>query len=221
MTTSAPAWLRRVGPAATDDPPAWFTRFSPPHGARRRSAVLVLVGPGPDGAEDVVLTERAHHLRSHAGQVSFPGGAIDPGDDGPVQAALREAEEEVGLDPGSVDVLGELPPLYLRPSSNAVTPVIGWWREPGPIGVVDTGEVAQVVRAPLGTLLDPVNRFLVIAPGGYRGPGFEVDGLFVWGFTAQLLSSVFDLAGLSVPWDQTRRRRLPPRMLAPYLRGRA
>ncbi len=219
--TTPPEWLHRVGPAAAEETPAWITRFAPPRGVRRRSAVLILVGPGEDGTgEDVVLTERSPHLRSHAGQVSFPGGAIDEGDPGPVAAALREAEEEVGLVPGSVEVLGELPSVYLRPSSNSVTPVIAWWRRPGPIGVVDEREVARVVRVPVAQLLDPANRFLVTAPGGYRGPGFEVSGLFVWGFTAQLLATVFDLAGLSRPWDQSVRRRLPPRMLTPYLRSR-
>ena len=68
-------------------------------------------------------------MRSHPGQVSFPGGSIDPGET-PREAALREAEEETGLDPAGVEVFGELPELWLPPSNFAVTPVLGWWREP-------------------------------------------------------------------------------------------
>ena len=99
----------------------------PPEGSdARRGAVLMLFGEGEHGGE-LLLTERAHHMRSHPGQVSFPGGSIDPGET-PVEAALREAQEETGLDPAGVDVFGELPELWLPPSNFAVTPVLGWWR---------------------------------------------------------------------------------------------
>ncbi|PKW26533.1 NUDIX hydrolase [Phycicoccus duodecadis] len=214
--TSAPAWLTRL--AARDDlrDHAWFAAHPPPRSGARESAVLVLFGPGEHGV-DVVLTERAHTLRAHPGQVSFPGGGVDPGDDGHAGAALREAQEEVGLDPEGVDVLAVLPPLYLTPSRNAVTPVVGWWPEPAPIGVVDRREVARVVRAPVDDLLDPARRFTAVF-GDYRAPGFEVSGLFVWGFTAMLLDSLLDLAGLTVPWDDTVERGLPDSVMSPWMR---
>jgi hypothetical protein len=148
-------------------------------------------------------------MRSHAGQVSFPGGAIDPGDSGPVSAALREAQEEVGLDPSGVQVVAELPPLYLPPSNFVVTPVLAWWNRPAPISVVDHLEVARVLRAPLSELTDPARRFTVSHPSGFVGPGFDIDGLLVWGFTAGLLSKVIELAGLEQPWDTDVRRPLP------------
>jgi len=178
----------------------------------------MLFGPDPRGGEDVVLTERAHTLRSHPGQVSFPGGRLDPDDDGSVAAALREAEEEVGLDPSGVEVLATFPDLFLAPSQHAVTPVLAWWPSPVPVGVVDRGEVERVLRVPVGDLVAPANRFTAVF-GPYRGPAFEVHDLFVWGFTAMLLSSLFDLAGLAVPWDTTLERPLPDRVMSPWMRG--
>jgi len=202
------------------DPPDYFEQFRPPPDPPRRSAVLMLFGPDPRGGEDVVLTERAHNLRTHAAQVSFPGGGLEDGDAGPVDAALREAEEEVGVDPSSVEIVGSLPPLFLGPSGHAVTPVLGWWHTPGPIGVVDEIEVAQVVRVPVGGLIASANRFNVVGPRGYRGPGFEASGLFVWGLTAMLLSVLFDLADLTTPWDESVERDLPDHIIQAWLRGR-
>ncbi|WP_040156139.1 NUDIX hydrolase [Mobilicoccus massiliensis] len=209
-----PEWLGRVRPALDAEIPDWFAEFVPPPRPARRSAVLMTFAEGDHGS-DVILTERASTLRSHAAQVAFPGGHVDPVDDGPVGAAIREAEEEVGLDPASVQVIDELPPLYMHPSQNAVTPVLAWWREPHPIGVVDEAEVARVVRADVDHLLDPANRFTVRLDS-FSGPGFEVDGLFVWGFTAMLLSHVFDLGGLTRPWNEHRELPLPHHLRATY-----
>jgi 8-oxo-dGTP pyrophosphatase MutT (NUDIX family) len=183
-------------------PHGW--RATPPGGAAvRPAAVLILVGQGLDGP-DVLLTRRADTLSSHPGQVAFPGGRRDPGDVDDAACALREAQEEVGVDPSGVTVLGTLPPLWVPPSGHQVVPVLAWWHEPGPVGVVDPSEVASVLRAPVADLVDPANRVGVRYPSGRGdGPGFRVGGLFVWGFTAGLLSWVLDLAGLAVPWDST------------------
>lgn len=217
--TPAPEWLTRLAARADLSDHPWFVAHPAPDTGVRHSAVLVLFGPGADGEVDVLLTERSHTLRSHPGQVSFPGGRLDPEDDGPVAAALREAEEEVGLDPGGVEVLATWPALHLAPSSSAVTPVLGWWPEPVPVGVVDRAEVARVARVPLEELLDAGRRFTAVF-GPYRGPGFEVQGLFVWGFTAMLLDAVLDLAGLTRPWDTGVERELPERVMSPWMRDR-
>jgi 8-oxo-dGTP pyrophosphatase MutT (NUDIX family) len=230
-----PAWLDTLGGTPPGDLPDYFRSFPSPAEPRRSSAVLILFGPtgesapGADGVDGVgvVLTERSARLRSHAGQVSFPGGGIDDGDEGPVGAALRESEEEIGLDRTSVDIVATLPSLYLSPSGNSVSPVVGWWHTPGPIGVVDPREVAHVIHAPLADLLHADNRFTVVGPTGFVAPGFEAGGLFVWGFTAMLLNAVFEASGLTRPWDETRKRGIPRGMgpsardVARYVANRA
>jgi len=208
-----PRWMAHLVAQLGRQEPGFFSRFLPPHEGGRQSAVLILLGPNAEGGEDVVLTERSHGMRSHAGQVSFPGGSIDPIDSGPVSAALREAQEEVGLDPAGVEVVAELPAVYLPPSNFVVTPVLAWWVRPGPISIVDRFEVARVLRVPLSELTDPARRFTVSHPSGFVGPAFDIDGLLVWGFTAGLLSKVIELAGLERSWDRDDHRPLPPRLI--------
>jgi 8-oxo-dGTP pyrophosphatase MutT (NUDIX family) len=151
-------------------------------------------------------------MRSHAGQPAFPGGAVDPDDDGPVAAALREAEEETGLDPSGVEVFGQLPVIHILPSRYAVTPVLGWWRKPSQVGVVDPAEVASVHRVPLADLTDPANRFRVRHRSGYVGPAFGVAGLVVWGFTGGLIDRLLTLLGWDRPWDRSIVRDLPEKL---------
>jgi len=210
VSVTRPGWIddALAAIAAADD--GHFARFAPPEGAGgRESAVMMLFGPADGGGEDVVLTERAHTLRSQPGDISFPGGKREPGDDSAAAAALRETREEVGIDPATIDVVAELPDLFLQPRQFVVTPVLGWWRAPSPLDAVDPREVHRAVRAPLSHLLDPAARFTVSHPSGYKGPGFEFDGLFIWGFTAMLLSAVLDFGGLTVPWDRRVERPLP------------
>jgi 8-oxo-dGTP pyrophosphatase MutT (NUDIX family) len=202
-----PDWLRPLAEEIPRVEGKHFTRFLPPAEGGRSSAVLVLFGEGPEGP-DLLLIERAHTMRSHAGQPAFPGGAQDPEDDGPIAAALREAQEEVGLDPSSVELLGVLPALFLPPSGFVVHPVVAWWRQPHLVDVVDAAEVAAVVRVPLSELTDPANRFRVAHPSGFTGPAFEVRGLVVWGFTAGLIAGILTLAGWEQPWDTSQVRPL-------------
>ncbi|HEV7195115.1 MAG TPA: CoA pyrophosphatase [Pedococcus sp.] len=206
-----PAWLERAHAGIASADRGFFERFAPPPEGGRLSSVLLLFGPAAGGGEDIVLTERAHTLRSQPGDISFPGGMREPSDTSDTEAALRETQEEVGIDPATIDVVGELPHIYLSPRRFVVTPVLGWWAVPGQVDRVDPGEVHRAVRAPLADLLDPSSRFTVTHPSGYRGPGFDVDGLFIWGFTAGLLSAVLDFGGLTVPWDRSLERPLPVR----------
>jgi 8-oxo-dGTP pyrophosphatase MutT (NUDIX family) len=216
--SSLPAdWLERIADVPGRARATDLSRFVPPDDGGRPSAVLMLFSAGDDPAgagPDVLLTERAATMRSHPGQVSFPGGALELDDDGPVDAALREAVEETGLDRSGVDVIGQLPSLFLPPSGYVVTPVLARWRTPSHVDVVDEAEVARVVRVPLDELLDPVNRFVSRHPSGYIGPAFRVQGLYVWGFTAGLLSRLLAIAGLERPWDRSRLEELPAEILA-------
>ena len=213
---SRPAWVEPLRLGVTTIRAEDISRFVPPEGSQtRKGAVLMLFGEGPDGP-DLLLTERAHDMRSHPGQVSFPGGSIDDTDASPVAAALREAEEETGLDPTGVEVLGSLPELWLPPSNFAVTPVLAWWRAPTPVAVVDPGEVHAVLRVPVEELLDPRHRVTVTHPMGYSSPGFmigEGKDLVLWGFTAGLVNKLFDHVGWTRPWDASVERPLPDYML--------
>jgi len=178
----------------------------------RRAAVLILFSQGRSGY-DLVLIQKRADLRSHPGQVAFPGGGIEAADADPVAAALREADEEVGVDPTTVDVLGALPTAHIPHSGFDVTPVVGWWRDPVPLVPVDVREVASVYQVPVTDLLDPAHRTTWTHPLGFTGPAFEVGDLYVWGFTAYLLDGLFDLLDWTLPWDASRLTEIPPRFL--------
>lgn len=224
-TQSARVQLAAIAEAVAADPGGQsFTAFArnPLSPDARAAAVLILFGvldalPSDHDAHaravsrdlDVLLLARATTLRSHPGQVAFPGGRVDPEDDGPVGAALREAREETGLDPTGVEVLGSLVDIPL--AQHLVTPVLGWWRHPSPVRVVDEAESSDVFRAPVADLLDPAHRgSTVIRRGGqvWTGPGFLVRHAtgehLVWGFTAMLLDGLFDRLGWTEPWDASR-----------------
>jgi 8-oxo-dGTP pyrophosphatase MutT (NUDIX family) len=182
----------------------------------RRAAVLILLGHGRDGY-DLVLVEKRADLRSHAGQIAFPGGGIESIDVDPVAAALREAREEVGVDPAEVTVLGVLPAAHIPRSGFDVTSVVGWWGDPVALAPVDIGEIAAVHQVPVATLLDPANRSTWVHPGGFSGPAFVLGDLYVWGFTAYLLDGMFELLGWTLPWDAARTSEIPPRFLSERL----
>ncbi|MEY9487233.1 8-oxo-dGTP pyrophosphatase MutT (NUDIX family) [Streptomyces calvus] len=209
-TEGLPGWLDPVVRVVETVAPGQLSRFLPPeNGTGRQSAVLILFGEGERGPE-LLLMERASSLRSHAGQPSFPGGALDPEDgdpqgDGPLRAALREAQEETGVDPSGVQLFGVLPKLYIPVSGFVVTPVLGWWRVPGPVGVVDPNETARVFTVPVADLTHPDNRATAVHPRGHEGPAFLVESALVWGFTAGVIDRLLHFAGWERPWDRGRR----------------
>jgi 8-oxo-dGTP pyrophosphatase MutT (NUDIX family) len=156
------------------------------HGSLTPAAVLVAVVDRPEPT--VILTERPKTMRRHPGQISFPGGRIDPGDDGPVAAALREAEEEIGLPPAAVEVIG-IADVYRTITGFEVTPVIGVVPPDLPL-TPHPGEVESMFEAPLRFLLDPARQETRTAE--FRGQTrsyYEIDweGRRIWGATAAML----------------------------------
>ena len=146
-----------------------------------------------DGRLELYLTRRSSMLKHHPGQIAFPGGKVDPGDDGPKGAALREAHEEIGLDPANVEILGYLP-SHETVTSFTMTPVVGRVRSefvPRP----EPGEVAEVFRVPLSHVTDPARysvqhrrwrgarRYYYTAPFG---------PYYIWGATARILRGLAD-----------------------------
>ena len=205
-----PAWwqplLSRVASSRTED----FSALATPAEGGRDSAVLVLLGEDRPGEPDLLVLQRAATMRTHAGQPAFPGGAAYPQDRDAAATALREAQEEVGLDPSSATVLAELPRLWIPVSSFVVTPVLAWWHAPHPVRPCQPAEVAHVARMPVAELVDPDNRVRVRHRSGWIGPAFQVRGMLVWGFTAAVISALLDMAGWSRPWGPGRVLELGP-----------
>lgn len=154
------------------------------------AAVLVPIIDRPSGLT-VLLTQRTAHLRDHPGQVSFPGGRCEANDAGPVATALREAEEEVGLAPSQVEVIGRLPE-YRTSTGFRVAPVVGLVTPPLNLKL-DDFEVAEVFEAPLAFLMDPANhqRQAIEWQGALREFwAMPWQGYYIWGATAGMLVSL-------------------------------
>ena len=130
-------------------------------------------------------------------------------DETPQQAALREADEEVGLDPATVSVLGELPTAQVPVSAYRVHSIVGTAPD-GPLRL-QPGEVAAVHRIPIAALADPTNRTSWRHRSGHTGPGFSVGDLYIWGFTAYVTDALLAAGGWEQPWDQTRFAPIPRR----------
>ena len=208
--TALPGWWEPLLSRLRSTDAAAFTRLPTPDAeGRRQSAVLVLFGEQPETGPDVLILERAANMRTHAGQPAFPGGSVDPEDADAAATALREANEEVGLDPASVQVVDQLPTLWIPVSNFLVTPVLAWWRAPHEVRAMDPAEVARVARLPLRELADPANRLRVRHPSGWIGPAFRIHDMLVWGFTAGVVSSLLELGGWAREWATDRVEELP------------
>jgi 8-oxo-dGTP pyrophosphatase MutT (NUDIX family) len=232
----APSWLRPLVDNVEKLPKAYLHRLPADvramisaanaqatiTGTRRDAAVLVLFsGPPSDQpggipeSADLLVTVRASTLRHHAGQAAFPGGAVDPGDSGPVATALREANEETGIDPRRVHPLVVLDKVFIAPSGFQVVPVLAYSEDPGPVSVVDPAETAVVARVPVRAFINPENRLMVYRDARSRRwamPAFRLNEMLVWGFTAQVISAMLDVAGWAQPWDATEVRGLDEAM---------
>lgn len=164
-----------------------------PDGDLREAAVLVPLVARPDGMT-LLLTRRTDHLDHHPGQISFPGGRVEPDDASAEAAALREAEEEVGLDPALVRIVGRLD-QYITRTSFSVVPIVGIV-DPGYTTDPDTFEVAEVFEVPLAFLLDPGNHHrehrmhLGMRREFYAMP---YGDYYIWGATAGMIKNLYDV----------------------------
>jgi 8-oxo-dGTP pyrophosphatase MutT (NUDIX family) len=185
------------GPAVQSpyQPQASYGRhFGPAPASARPAAVLVLLYTDA-GAWHLPLTLRPGFLADHAGQISLPGGAIDPGESSEL-AALRELNEELGVDSQSIELLGELSPIYLFRSNYSITPWLAVTRS-RPNWQPNPAEVAELVELPLAVLLDP--RTSVVEVWRDQGIEFQVPALryqghVIWGATAMILAELAAIA---------------------------
>jgi 8-oxo-dGTP pyrophosphatase MutT (NUDIX family) len=158
-----------------------------------RAAVLIPLLLKNDGLS-VLLTQRTDHLHDHAGQISFPGGRMDPEDLDPHDTALRESEEEIGLDRKGVEIIGHLP-QYLTVSGYSVTPVVGLVK-PQAEYVLDAFEVADVFEVPLHFLMNPANHQVRVwesDQGRRQFYSMPYENRFIWGATAGMLRNLYHL----------------------------
>ncbi len=193
LPTRLPPSRRELTPTVIDSGaggPVASPQF--PDVPRRRAAVLILFHPGPDGEALLTLTERSPGGHRHAGEISLPGGAIDEGDESAIAAALREAHEEVGLDPeqAGLSVLGTLPMVDVAVSGFLVNPVVAF-ADRTPMLTPDGYEVARIVTAEFAAFLPGADvETMVVDRDGYRlrYGGYRIGAHHVWGATAFLLS---------------------------------
>ncbi|MGX9788488.1 NUDIX hydrolase [Mycobacterium sp. MMS18-G62] len=222
---AAPPWLKPLVDNSHDVKRAYRRRVPPEvlamvtaanaksalTGSKRDAAVLVLFSGPPEASTDrlpddadLLVTVRASTLRHHAGQAAFPGGAVDPGDTGPVHTAMREANEETGIDPSRLHPLATMERMFIPPSGFHVVPVLAYSSDPGPVAVVDESETAIVARVPVRAFINPENRIMVYRKENTRrfaGPAFLLNEMLVWGFTGQVISAMLDVAGWAKPWN--------------------
>lgn len=161
----------------------------------RKSGVLILFYPDGKGS-CFPLIKRPEYDGFHSGQVAFPGGKMEIGDENIVQTALREAEEEVGVDRRDVQVLGKLSDLYIPTSNFLVSPIIGFL-EKRPDFIPEAKEVSRVIQTELPLLFNPEikrRKILTLGPNlNLDTPYFEIDGEVVWGATAMILSELIQI----------------------------
>lgn len=188
------AWLR----ARFAGVPAWEPEIPDEssmrgHSGLRRAAVLLPIVRRPEGLS-LLLTERTAHLTNHGGQISFPGGGAEEHDSSPIETALRETEEEIGLHRRHVEIIGVLPE-HITITGYRVTPVVGLVTPPFEL-VADTNEVAEIFEVPLGFLMNGMNHqrlSVELAEGAGRRSFYAMpyQRFFIWGATAAMLRNLF------------------------------
>lgn len=197
---AAPVWMHRLVDTVRT------TEQRPPTTTAKQAAVLMLFSGTETSATlpndaAVLLTHRSPSMRSHSGQIAFPGGRLDPTDANIVDCALREAWEETGLDRTTVTPLAQLSEVHILASGYPVHPVLGHWHTPMNVGVVSPEEADAVFDVPVYQLIDPANR-ITVGWNTWSGPAFRINDYIIWGFTGGLLSAALHQAGWEEEWDR-------------------
>jgi 8-oxo-dGTP pyrophosphatase MutT (NUDIX family) len=160
-----------------------------------QSSVLILLYP-LDGEIGLVLMLRPEYNGIHSGQISLPGGKYEEDDESLVYTALREAKEEIGINPSQVQIIGQLTEMYIPPSHYLVTPVVGY-QASKPMFTPDSKEVARIIEIKLSDLLDENNRLMKkmkLSLGfSMKVPSYVIDGNVIWGATAMMLSEFIEV----------------------------
>lgn len=203
--------LRQSLPHLSATQLGWATAAGAVEERVQRSAVLVAlmdVGAGsagngqPSEGPSLLVTERSPTMPNHAGQIAFPGGKRRSGDRDLVATALREAREEVGLDPRSVEVLGVAPETYLPKSGFVVATVFGKVDPPREGSLLLSEEVVASGVVPLCVLARRENRGVIKHHSGRDDVAFEYEGRIIWGFTARVIAWLVSVLGLEEEWDR-------------------
>ena len=202
----APRWMQ---PLLEDPDPSLLPPLAP--STDKAAAVLMLLkgtkhphtADEPPSDTGLVVTHRSPRMRSHAGQMAFPGGRVDPEDISVVDAALREAWEETGLDRRSVTPVASWRPSRVAVNHHPIHPILAYWDHPHELYPASEDEVNDVFVADIDELVDPQTR-ISVGFRDYVGPAFRVSGYLIWGYTGMLIHGMFRAAGWEKPWEEDR-----------------
>jgi 8-oxo-dGTP pyrophosphatase MutT (NUDIX family) len=190
---SLPTWLTPVVDVL--DMPTAFWELRPTNMVDAKESAVLLLFSEQANQPALTFIKRAETLKHHPGQIAFPGGLIEPTDQDATAAALREAQEEIGLDPTSVLPIGALPKISIEVTGFNVTPIISYWHQPHLVVPAAIDEVAEVFTVELAQLTQRTAQVWAVR-NDYKGPGFLINDKLIWGFTGTLLAQLLGSAGL-------------------------
>lgn len=157
----------------------------------KNSAVLILIYP-IENELNICLTRRSHELKYHPGQISFPGGKCEPYDKNPLETALRETEEEIGIDTAKLEILGKLSDLYVSVSNFNISPFVAWSAQI-PVFKMNTVEVDEIISLPLNTILvddNKTNKMVITSYGNIEVPCYYIENYLIWGATSMMIAEL-------------------------------
>lgn len=190
---SLPYWFSSIVDVL--DKPMEFSWLAPKDLSKARQSAVLLLFSDHDNQPHLTFIKRAAGLTHHPNQIAFPGGVIEQSDKDAITTALREAQEEIGLNPSTVLPIGKLPQISIEVTGFAVTPVISYWYQPHSLSVLQPAEVEEVFTVPIEMFQQPKNQVWAVKQN-YKGPGFLIDEKIIWGFTGTLLAQLLGSAGL-------------------------